>query len=233
MSASPLKFDLSVSWEHNWGCLFDIWRNRFLVLLPLKYCIFFMQMRHRAAAKLSNRSKCRQINFRSLPTGKKSPVFSCVMSSTGTPCLVSSICADEPSFTFEPSEEWGCWVLRSCGCFLDKCRIRLLVPPLLCSFLEQIRQWTAAKPSNRLKCLQIQLRFRLLFWLSSVGRSCPASWISCMEEFTSPSSAATTQSESPSSTIAWREKSARQRLTYTFNSWLRNQYNICNIHPTK
>lgn len=223
-------FDLSVSWEHNWGCLFDMWRKRFLVLLPFKYCIFFMQMRHRAAAKLSKRSKCLQINFRSLPRGRRSPAFSWLISSTGTPCLIFSSCADEPSVTLEPSDEWGCWVRRSCGCFLDKCRIRLLVPPLLCSFLEQMRQCTAAKPSNRVKCLQIQLRLRLLFWLSSVGASCPASWISFMEELTSPSSTVTTQSESTSSTIALEKKKMQEKFHLQIN-WI-NQCDNCIVSAT-
>lgn len=207
-----------------------MWRNKFLVLLPLKYCIFFMQMRQRAAAKLSKRSKCLQINLRSLPTGKSSSAFPWGMGANGTSCLMSSSCADEPSFTFDPGDEWGCWVLRSCGCFFDKCRIRLLVPPLLCNFLEQMRQWTAAKPSDRLKYLQIQLRFRLLFWLSSVG---PASWISFMEEFISPSSTATAQSESPSSSITWKKSALQFYLQIHFMIQLLHKYKIKNIFQKK
>lgn len=83
------------------GCLLDMCRCRLLVLLS-KHCIFFLQIRQRAAAKLSKRSKCLQIKLRVFRLRFKRQwtlASSSVLSSTGAPCAASRMPLMSAPFT--------------------------------------------------------------------------------------------------------------------------------------
>lgn len=102
------------------------------------------------------------------------------------------------------ADEWDSLVWQRWGCFLDMCRCRLLVPPLSCNVLKQMRQRTAAKSSNRSKWLQIQLCLRptvcsSTFWWSSTETSWAALWIPVIADIVSATFIRETLSELPSS----------------------------------
>ena len=85
------------------------------------------------------------------------------------PCLCSDPKKD--SSRTPSAFEWcgsagGCFPLASSsestlGCLFDKCRRRLLMPPLTCSLFVQMRQRAESKLSNCSKSLQINLRLRV------------------------------------------------------------------------
>lgn len=102
------------------------------------------------------------------------------------------------------ADEWDSLDWHRWGCFLDMCRCRLLVPPLSCNVLKQMRQRTAAKSSKRSKWLQIQLCLRPTawssdFWWPSAETSWAASWMPVTADIVSATFTKETLSESPSS----------------------------------
>lgn len=114
------------------------------------------------------------------------------------------------------ADEWDSLVWQRWGCFLDMCRCRLLVPPLSCNVLKQMRQRTAAKSSNRSKWLQIQLCLRptawsSTFWWSPAETSWAAPWMPVTADIVSATFTKETLSESPSS-IGTLKKSVWERV---------------------
>lgn len=109
-----------------------------------------------------------------------------------------------------------CWLDSSSeytsGCLVDKCRRRLLMPPLSTSFVIQMQQLTAFILSKRLKCLQITLRCRgrltgrsslaSMCVIISTGPPCGAS----MKPFTEELISVVTLSDSSSSNATSTEE---------------------------
>lgn len=186
----------------------------------------------------------------------KQGVISCLCRCETLICLSSSLpgaslfsvpqkASSVSGLVFESCEEFKdvggcCWVDTSSeytlGCFEDKCRHRLLTPPLSTSCFMQMRQRTAFRLSKWSKCFQITLRCRgRLTECSSLVSICviisdgPTCGRTSFKEELIPVVCTAVSSSSPSSATSTEEE--RDKVTF---KWWTFYYMIilsdCSIH---